>query len=982
VSTTPQRVTEQTPHAAPPEPATAAEPVTYWQQPRGSRTPAATPATPSPVTATWAAAASPVALASPVAHGSPTGDTRSALSSLAGIGRSLTDLEDRLAGRALAWIGGAALVLGAIFFLSLAFSRGWIGPELRVLVGLAAGSLALAGGAAFMERDNRLLGHVLTPVGLATITISLIGATRLYDLVPVPVALLAALLSATIAAAIAVRGDSPVVAAFGLVAVLLAPPLLGATPDLTVLAFVGIVLIGTTAVSLWRSWRWLPPLAFALSAPQAASWFLGDPDPTLGLVGLAAFWLLNAVAAGGEEFRRHRDDLSPSSATLLLADAAFAVWAGFVLLSGDLEPARGLFLITLALANLVLGGYFVLRDGERNLFGLLALGTGIATITLAAAVQLQASTLPVAWTAEAVALAWLASRRGHPYSAAVSGILYALAGLALVVVYLPLEPIPGAVPFWDGPGASVAFFIGGIGFGVWFLRDRAIRSLLSGWALVIAAVCAASVLDAPALVIAASFGTLLAAAIWRLLPTLPGVPIAWLVEGLIPRAVRPLAAYRSAIEHALPVATGIVGSFATATLVGQVYAMDGAWAAATAVPYAPPAGAALLVYLLCLAGVAALATEERFREPLAALGLLVVAWTIDVELPGAVAVAAWSGLMVIGFALHRWLRQHATKPPLHLLDLEGIPGNLDGILPLTAMAVGATAAVDIVIRLLPIDRFGAVRPPEIPFGDAGALAAALLVAGILASAVIVRGDLARRIALVLTFVITAYTIPYEVYAWAVTVVWVGLALVALWLMRLDRPAKELFAGLALVLQALAAIVAVGIVAIPSRLVVGDAAVEPIVALQSAAALGAVVLGFAAVARFGLPEPWARAAWLAAGVSLVYLLSVAVVDVFAMRVGGSTSTSELRFQAQVALSVLWAALGLVAFVAGLGFRIPDLRHAGLALLALATIKVFLFDLAALDVAYRVISLVALGILLLASAWLWQRAQPKEPAPDAR
>jgi hypothetical protein len=37
---------------------------------------------------------------------------------------SLKDLEERFAGRALAWIGGIALVAAAIFFLSLAFSRG------------------------------------------------------------------------------------------------------------------------------------------------------------------------------------------------------------------------------------------------------------------------------------------------------------------------------------------------------------------------------------------------------------------------------------------------------------------------------------------------------------------------------------------------------------------------------------------------------------------------------------------------------------------------------------------------------------------------------------------------------------------------------------------------------------------------------------------------------------------------------------------
>ena len=47
----------------------------------------------------------------------------------------------------MAWIGGFALVAAAVFFLSLAFSRGWITEELRVVVGLVAGGGALSVGA-------------------------------------------------------------------------------------------------------------------------------------------------------------------------------------------------------------------------------------------------------------------------------------------------------------------------------------------------------------------------------------------------------------------------------------------------------------------------------------------------------------------------------------------------------------------------------------------------------------------------------------------------------------------------------------------------------------------------------------------------------------------------------------------------------------------------------------------------------------------
>jgi uncharacterized membrane protein len=44
-------------------------------------------------------------------------------------------------------------------------------------------------------------------------------------------------------------------------------------------------------------------------------------------------------------------------------------------------------------------------------------------------------------------------------------------------------------------------------------------------------------------------------------------------------------------------------------------------------------------------------------------------------------------------------------------------------------------------------------------------------------------------------------------------------------------------------------------------------------------------------------------------------------------------------------------------------------------------VFLYDLAELSSGYRVVSFLALGTLLLAAAFVWQRMRPR-PAPDMR
>ena len=137
---------------------------------------------------------------------------------------SLKDLEERFAGRALAWIGGIALVAAAIFFLSLAFSRGWITEPMRVAIGLTAGIAAFVAGAVLLARKNPLVGNVLAGVGLGVVSVSLFAATRLYGLIPPEAGLAGALVAAIAAAAVAVRYDARSVAAFGLVAALIAPP--------------------------------------------------------------------------------------------------------------------------------------------------------------------------------------------------------------------------------------------------------------------------------------------------------------------------------------------------------------------------------------------------------------------------------------------------------------------------------------------------------------------------------------------------------------------------------------------------------------------------------------------------------------------------------------------------------------------------------------------------------------------------------------
>jgi uncharacterized membrane protein len=135
---------------------------------------------------------------------------------------------------------------------------------------------------------------------------------------------------------------------------------------------------------------------------------------------------------------------------------------------------------------------------------------------------------------------------------------------------------------------------------------------------------------------------------------------------------------------------------------------------------------------------------------------------------------------------------------------------------------------------------------------------------------------------------------------------------------------------------------------------------------------AVVAWFAARRTIGLFPHDRTVLEAASGTSLVYLVSVGIVSAY--QPGSAdlqTGRLGVRERGQAILSVFWSLLGLGLLWAGLRRDRRPLRLAGFALLAIAVGKVFLYDIAKLDQGYRVLSFVALGLLLLAGAYVYQR-----------
>jgi uncharacterized membrane protein len=79
-----------------------------------------------------------------------------------------------------------------------------------------------------------------------------------------------------------------------------------------------------------------------------------------------------------------------------------------------------------------------------------------------------------------------------------------------------------------------------------------------------------------------------------------------------------------------------------------------------------------------------------------------------------------------------------------------------------------------------------------------------------------------------------------------------------------------------------------------------------------------------------------------------------------------------------MSSFWAVVGLALLVLGLRRDWRDLRIGGLVLFAVAVAKLFLYDLSNLSAMARALSFLAVGLVLLFAAFLYQRLSgPEEP-----
>ena len=316
-------------------------------------------------------------------------------------------LEDVLGGRVLGWIGGLAVLVGLLFFLVIAASRGWIGEEARVVMAAGASLALLAAGAWLQERRGRgdaALAAVAT--GVAGLFATIVAAGPVYGLLPSLAALPPAIAVGAVATALALRWEARGIGWLGIAGALASPALVGARGDGAGIALMLVAYAAAGAVMVWQRWHPLALVAFAIAVPQLGWWVAdGTPSPAAAIAALCVFGTVTAASAAGFEWRMRAVHVRVSALVLLALDALALAGLGSAALDGG---GASLWLAALALAHLAAG--LCARRGTRlsRELTLTLAGLGIVLADVAFASVADGLPLVLGWAGGAVAFSGLA----------------------------------------------------------------------------------------------------------------------------------------------------------------------------------------------------------------------------------------------------------------------------------------------------------------------------------------------------------------------------------------------------------------------------------------------------------------------------------------------------------------------------------------------------------------------------------------------
>jgi uncharacterized membrane protein len=343
------------------------------------------------------------------------------------------------AGRGLQLVGLVLVLLGVAFFLNLAFTRGWVGPAERILLGMACGVALVAIGARRLRAQGTPVAEGLIGLGAGILYLSSWAAVAVFPQLHVQrsAAFITMVAVTSVLVAIAATRRSERVALLGLVGGFVTPVLLSTgTPAPAFLAgYVLILGLAFVTLAIVARFRFVEGTVFVASVLYLPNFGpLGDGWSTAEAYGVTtAICALFAIAF---TVGTVRDGVARSWRLALLTLDALVYAAMLVWIFADRQTTLGVALLVLSAASLLAARYVRAPAALARTYSYL----GLSAATLALPALLQRSALVDVFALEGAILAVLGARRNDVLVAVAGNVLLGAVGLWLLGLALIEQP--------------------------------------------------------------------------------------------------------------------------------------------------------------------------------------------------------------------------------------------------------------------------------------------------------------------------------------------------------------------------------------------------------------------------------------------------------------------------------------------------------------------------------------------------------------
>jgi uncharacterized membrane protein len=346
-------------------------------------------------------------------------------------------LERTIGSQWLNRVGIIAVLVGVSYFLKLASDNGWIGPALRVLIGLAAGIALVWWSERFRRTQARAFSYSLKAIGIGVLYLSLWASFQLYQLAPAWLVFVAMVLVTASTAAMALLQHSELLAGLALVGGYLTPVLLstGQNNEAVLLTYLALLAAGSVALQRYEHWPRIVVGAWVGTLVLYIAW--ANQYYAASVLAETTFFvtLLFAIFAAApflSTFANSRDDSHTQMFAMLVVVNALAYFAElYHMHRGPSHPSTAA-LDAFILAALYLGLGTAMRRREQdapagsNVMWQVHQGLAVTFLTIAIALKLNGSWITFGWLTEAAGLYIIGARSFKEELKAFAAVVLAL----------------------------------------------------------------------------------------------------------------------------------------------------------------------------------------------------------------------------------------------------------------------------------------------------------------------------------------------------------------------------------------------------------------------------------------------------------------------------------------------------------------------------------------------------------------------------